>query len=88
MTAYSLIVPLGFSESQNSQDTARRKRQQGLTSLPFKTRFLKVGVNATQIYTGILGQQMLVYILHIVGKEQQLRQVNMKATVTIQVKSV
>lgn len=64
MTAYSIIVSLGFSESQNSQHTAWRKRQQGLTSLPFKTRFLTVGVNATQIYTGVLGQQMLGYVLH------------------------
>lgn len=33
-------------------------------SLPFETRFLKVGVNAIQIYTDRFAQQMFVHILH------------------------
>lgn len=58
-------------------------------SLPFKTRFLKVGVNAIQIHTdNIWTADVRIYITYIVVKGQQLCKVHMKETVTIQVKLV
>lgn len=57
-------------------------------SLPFKTRLLKKGKNAIQIYTYIFGQHMYVYMyiyyIHSSRERTKLHKViNVKETVTI-----